>query len=233
MRTFYLDSLNRTANFKFEFNKEISDSIKNASYSSRWNPELGIWVMPIDNWTKDTILYIVKKFDFKQIAEPQEDDVQMDYSIGVIDLSYLKGLTDAKDFAYTPREYQLECLGFCLDKGSVLIGDDVGLGKTFESIIYTETKNLFPCLVVTPASVKEQWKEKWEEITKEKREVSTIRSNPTKKKPNNWNADVVVINYDIIGKKQGRGATYKFPELKDTKWKSVIFDESHFLKNKT
>ena len=42
MRTFYLDSLNRTANFKFEFNKEISDSIKNASYSSRWNPELGI-----------------------------------------------------------------------------------------------------------------------------------------------------------------------------------------------
>ena len=233
MRKFYIDSLNRTANFSFEKNKEISDRIKNSDYNSRWNPELMLWVLPVNKWSKDNILKIVKEYGFKKVDKPKEDDVVYSYKKNDVDLAYLKGLCDSKGFAYTPRDYQLEALGFSIDAGNVLIGDDVGLGKTFESIIYAETQNLFPCLVVTPASVKDQWKEKWEEITNNKREVSTIVSKPLKGNPNNWNSDVVVINYDIIGKKQGRGATFKFEELKSTKWNSVIFDEAHFLKNKT
>ena len=232
-REFYIDTLNRTVNFSFEFNKDISNSIKNADRNSRWNPELEIWVLPINDWTKDSIKYIVNLYEFKQIPEPTEDDVDFSYEKTEVDLAYLKGLCDAKGFTYTPRDYQLEALGFAIENGNVLNGDDVGLGKTFESILYAETQNLFPCLVITPASVKEQWKEKWEEITGSKREVSTIKSSPRKSNPNNWNADVVVINYDILGKKQGRGATLKFQELKDIKWKSIIFDEAHFLKNKT
>ena len=232
-RDFYIDTLNRTINFSFDYNKEISDRIKNSDYNSRWNPELKVWVLPVNDWTKDTIKYIVKTYEFKQIPEPKEDDVNFSYEKTEVDLAYLRGLCDAKGFTYTPRDYQLEALGFAIESGNVLNGDDVGLGKTFESILYTETKDLFPCLVVTPASVKDQWKEKWEEITNNKRDVATIVSKPPKKRPNNWNADVVVINYDIIGKKQGRGATVKFQELKDIEWRSAIFDEAHFLKNKT
>lgn len=233
MRTFYIDTLNKTVNFSFSPDKEISSAIKNADYNSRWNPELKLWILPVNSWTRDTIPYIIEKYGFKRVKEPRGEEVDYSYEKSEVDLAYLKGLCDSKDFLYTPRNYQLECLGFCIDSGSVLIGDDVGLGKTFESIIYVETQNLFPCLVVTPASVKEQWREKWVEITKGKRDVSTIASKSTKKNPNNWGSDVVVINYDIISKKQGRGATYKFDELKNTKWKSVIFDEAHFLKNKT
>jgi len=232
MRNFYIDKLNKTINFSFEVNKEISDKIKNADYNSRWNPELKLWILPINNWTRDTIKYIVSLYGFKMIDKPQEKDVVVDYKRTEIDYAYLKGLCDSKDFLYTPRDYQLECLGFALEKGNVLIGDDVGLGKTFESILYTEVKNMFPCLVVTPASVKQQWKEKWEEITKGKRKVGTIKSSPKKSDPNNWDSDVCIINYDILGKKQGRGATLKFQELKKTKWKTIIFDEAHFLKNK-
>lgn len=233
MRTYYIDTLNKTVNFSFEYNEEISSIIKNADFNARWNPELDLWILPVNDWTINTIPKIIEGNNFKRIEEPVEDEVNFSYKKTEVDLAYLKGLCDSKDFLYTPRDYQLEALGFSIESGNVLIGDDVGLGKTFESILYAETKNLFPCLVVTPASVKDQWKEKWDEITKGTREISTIVSAPTKKKPNNWDADVVVINYDIIGKKQGRGATYKFPELKDIKWKSVIYDEAHFLKNKT
>lgn len=102
-------------------------------------------------------------------------------------------------------------------------------GKTFEAILYAEITDSFPCLVVTPSSVKYNWKEKWEEITKNKRDVSTIDSSD---KIKNWDADVVVVNYDILGKKQGKGATVKYKELKSDKWKMIIFDEAHFLKNK-
>jgi SWI/SNF-related matrix-associated actin-dependent regulator 1 of chromatin subfamily A len=232
-RDFYIDALNKTVNFSFDYDKEISDRIKNADYNSRWNVELDIWVMPISDWTKDTIKYIVRTYGFKQIPEPTEEDVDFSYEKTEVDIAYLKGLCDAKGFTYTPRDYQLEALGFAIESGNILNGDDVGLGKTFESILYAETKDLFPCLVITPASVKEQWKEKWEEITGNKREVATIKSAPKKKDPNNWNADVVVVNYDILGKKQGRGATLKFQEMKDIEWKSIIFDEAHFLKNKT
>jgi len=102
-------------------------------------------------------------------------------------------------------------------------------GKTFEAILYAEITDSFPCLVVTPSSVKYNWKEKWEEITKNKRDVSTIDSSD---KVKNWDSDVVVVNYDILGKKQGKGATVKYKELKSDKWKMIIFDEAHFLKNK-
>lgn len=233
MRTFYIDNLNKTVNFKFELNDEIKSVIQRSDFNSRWNPELSIWVLPINDWTRFKIPEIVRSYGFKQVAQPKEKDVSITYERDAVDLAYLKGLCDAHDFAYTPRDYQLEALDFCIRSGSVLIGDDVGLGKTFESIIYVETQKLFPCLVVTPASVKNQWVEKWSEITKGKRDVSSIVTRPTKKNPNNWSDDVVVINYDIIAQKKGRGATYKFDELKEVKWRSIVFDEAHFLKNKT
>ncbi len=104
--------------------------------------------------------------------------------------------------------------------------------NTFESIIYAETTNSFPCIVVVPASVKYNWQEKWEEITGNKRSVAVIESKETKKRVNDWDADVIVINYDIIGKKQGQGATVRFPQLVKVPFKMCIFDEAHFLKNK-
>ena len=232
-REFYIDPLNMTVNFSFDFNKIISGDINNSDMNSRWNPELKLWILPISDWTRHSIKRIIKEYNFSQLPSPSEDDVDFSYKKTEVDIAYLKGLCDANGFTYTPRGYQLEALGFAIEAGNILNGDDVGLGKTFEAILYVETKDMFPCLVIAPASVKDQWKEKWLEIIGNKREVCTINSSPTKKKPNNWDSDVVVINYDIIGKKQGKGATLKFPELKSTKWKSIIFDEAHFLKNKT
>ena len=232
-REFYIDALNKTVNFSFSYDKDISNDIKNSDRNSRWNPELMLWILPVNEWSKDSITRIVREYNFKQINKPQEEDVNFSYEKSEVDYAYLKGLCDAKEFTYIPREYQLEALGYAREKGSVLNGDDVGLGKTFEAILYAETSNLFPCLVIVPASVKDQWKEKWLEITGNKRTVSTIVSKPSKKNPNNWDADVVIINYDIIGKKQGTGATAKFQELLDIEWKSTVFDEAHFLKNKT
>jgi SWI/SNF-related matrix-associated actin-dependent regulator 1 of chromatin subfamily A len=231
-KTFYIDDLNKTVNFKFDFDAELVQEIKGCDYNSRWNPEHKQWIVPINKWSIGNIERIVSQNNFKKVEKPKEEEVNISYERSEIDISYVRGLCDSKDFAYKARDYQLECLAYSKEKGNVLNGDDVGLGKTFESILYAETSNSFPCLVVVPASVKYNWKEKWEEITKGKREVSVIESRETTKHKNNWNADVVLINYDIIGKKQGTGATVKFKELVERDWEMVIFDEGHFLKNK-
>lgn len=231
MNEFYIDDINKTVNFKFPFNAKIKGELKDSDRDARWNPELKEWIVPISNWTKNTILRIIKEYNFKKKVIVNKD-VEFSYKQTEVDYAYLRGMCDSKGFTYIPREYQLEALGYAMEKGSFINGDDVGLGKTFESIMYAEVTNSFPCLVIVPASVKDQWKDKWLEITDNKRNVSVINSKPTKKNPNNWDADVVVINYDIIGKKQGTGTSVKFQELVDTDWKMLICDEAHFLKEK-
>lgn len=231
MGTFYIDDVNKTVNFEFSYDKEISDILKSSHYNSRWNPEFKQWIVPVDNYSKPIILEVIEAYDFKQIPVPTEEDVNYTYDFSEVNYAYMQGLCDAKNFSYDPRDYQLEALSYALEKGSFINGFPPGAGKTFQSIMYAETTNSFPCLVIVPASVKYNWMEKWLEITSNKTDVAVIESKPTKKRPNNWNADVVVINYDIIGKKQGNGATVRFPELKSIDWKMVIFDEAHMLKN--
>lgn len=231
MRKFKIDNINKTVNLTFVHDGRIIADVKKCDRNTRWNPELKEWIIPVNDWSRTRIVYLMKKWDFKQYKEEYED-VDVDYGMKDIDLAYIKGLTDSKDFLYTPRDYQLEALGYCLDKGNVIIGDDVGLGKTFEAILYAEVTNSFPCLVIVPASVKYNWEEKWYEITKKRRRIAVIETKETKKRKNDWDADVIVINYDIIGKKQGRGATVRFEELM-REWKMLIFDEAHFLKKST
>lgn len=229
---FYIDKVNRTINFKFGFDHAIVNRIKACDFNSRFNPEFKEWIVPVNDYSKIRIKSVIQDFNFIQVEKEQQADVDFTYEQSEVDYAYLRGLSDAKNFTYTPRDYQLEALGYALQKGNIINGDDVGLGKTFESIMYAETTNSFPCLVVVPASVKYNWQEKWTEITGNKREVAVIESRETKKRKNNWDADVVVINYDIIGKKQGKGATLRFKELKK-QWSMIIFDEAHFLKEKT
>lgn len=231
MREFIIDTINKTVCFEFDYNKDIINSIKSCGYGARFNPELKQWIVSVDNYSKPRILSVIKEYNFSQKKEENKEDVYVSYKKTEVDYAYLKGLCDSKDFSYLPRNYQLEALGYALDKGNLINGDDVGLGKTFESIMYAEVTNSFPCLVIVPASVKYNWEEKWLEITKNKRNVTVIESKETKKRVNNWDAEVIVINYDIVGKKQGTGATVRFKELLDIDWKMVIIDEAHFLKN--
>ena len=231
--TFYIDKINKTINLDFAFDQAIVNDIKNCDFNVRFNPEYRQWIIPINSYSKSKALQLIANYNFKQVEQVVEEDVVIDYKQTEVDYAYLRGLCDSRGFTYEPRDYQIEALGYALDKGNIINGDDVGLGKTFESIMYAETTNSFPCLVVVPASVKYNWQEKWLEITGNKRDVAVIESKETKTRKNNWSAEVVIINYDIIGKKQGKGATVKFAELIKTDWSMIIFDEAHFLKEKS
>lgn len=132
-----------------------------------------------------------------------------------------------------PRSYQIDYLYYAVNHGNHINGSSCGVGKTLCSIFYAEMLDLFPCMVVCPASVKSGWLREWKE-TNPGRRVSIIS---TSSPPEDFEADVIVINYDILGKKviKENGKTSLEIRLDGMKKKSfslVIADEIHFLKNR-
>jgi SWI/SNF-related matrix-associated actin-dependent regulator of chromatin subfamily A-like protein 1 len=118
--------------------------------------------------------------------------------------------------------HQIEGIAFLLGRRRAILADDMGLGKTRQSIIaLTEAAPLGPWLVVSPASVKQNWA----------REIAMVRpSDPVyiigpAEVPEPDHAGWVIINYDILSKQDD--LLVKFP------WAGFVFDEAHYLKNHT
>jgi SWI/SNF-related matrix-associated actin-dependent regulator 1 of chromatin subfamily A len=132
-----------------------------------------------------------------------------------------------------PRNYQMDYLYYAVNHGNHINGSSVGTGKSLCSVLYAEMLDLFPCMVVCPASVKSGWLREWKETNPDRR-VSVIS---TSSPPEDFEADVIVINYDILGKRvtKENGKTSLEIRLDGMKKKSfslVIADEIHFLKNR-
>lgn len=106
--------------------------------------------------------------------------------------------------------------------GRILLADDMGLGKTIQGIaIANYFQKNWPLLVVTPSSVRYSWLEAFRTWLPSvgAHEISVINSS----KDHIPNDKVVIISYDLLSKKQ--------TDIINRKFRSVIFDESHFLKN--
>ena len=141
-------------------------------------------------------------------------------------------LIDGLSLLKKPRSYQMDYLYYAINHGNHVNGSSVGVGKTLSSIFYAEILDLFPCMVVCPASVKSGWLREWKE-TNPNRQVSIIS---TTSPAEDFNADVLVINYDILGKRtEKNGKTsieVRLDGMKKKKFSLVIADEIHFLKNR-
>lgn len=131
-----------------------------------------------------------------------------------------------------PRSYQMDYLYYAINHGNHVNGSSVGTGKTASSIFYAEMLDLFPCMVVCPASVKSGWLREWKE-TNPNRRVSVIS---TTSPAEDFDADVLVINYDILGRRtEKNGKTsieVRLDGMKKKAFSLIIADEIHFLKNR-
>lgn len=141
-------------------------------------------------------------------------------------------LMDGLSLLKKPRSYQMDYLYYAINHGNHVNGSSVGTGKSLCSVLYAEMLDLFPCMVVCPASVKSGWIREWKE-TNPNRQVSIIS---TTSPAEDFNADVLVINYDILGKRtEKNGKTsieVRLDGMKKKKFSLVIADEIHFLKNR-
>jgi len=197
-----------------------------------FNPENKEWYIPVSIATLSSIkMWLADRgfeegmvyFPSKRVLEyepPEEILTAADVQEGCAEL----GLTR------TPRHYQAEGIAYMINHGNCINGDGCGLGKTGQSICVAELLDCFPLLVISPASVKYNWKKEWAQWNPS-RTVGVVDTHKKKTLEGVWDNDVVVINYDILGERCEDKPKAKFRELVRKHWKGCIIDEIHFLKS--
>lgn len=228
MKYFYRDS--KYWYIGFSYNKDFVQQIKKFAGAS-WNPQNFEWsipftlptVAPLQKWLHDNgFVEGMNYYPSKRVLEYQEP-------LAIITPEDVAIACKELGFKRMPRPYQCEGIAYMINHGNCINGDDCGLGKTMQTIMTLELMDAFPALVITPASVKYNWKKEWEKWNPNR----TVGVVGRKKKfdENVWQNDVIIINYDILGERGLDKPTAKFKELLKKRWASCVMDEIHFLKS--
>lgn len=127
------------------------------------------------------------------------------------------------ELAKPPREYQSLAANVILDQGYLLVGDEVGLGKTVTSICTFTDKRTLPAAVVTlSGTMPDQWKDEINEFAPDLRVYIPKTTSPKEfKKIIGRKPDVIALNYHKL---------HGWSELLGEYCNSVVFDEIQELR---
>jgi SWI/SNF-related matrix-associated actin-dependent regulator 1 of chromatin subfamily A len=117
--------------------------------------------------------------------------------------------------------FQRAGIEFLASRHAALLADDLGLGKTIQLAgLLNYLPDINSCLVVCPASLKSNWhRELTRWLCTRARSILVCDGSTA----DVAKADIVIINYDLIGKFYGA--------LSAMSWDLIVFDEGHYLKN--
>lgn len=126
-------------------------------------------------------------------------------------------------------QHQEQGVKFLLARNGCILADDMGLGKSIQSIIAAEESGAKNILVICPASVKINWQ----------REINLFCNDTVVIDGSGWNqSKYTIINYDILKKyhtvEDKTIKEEKVPIIRDmvnAKFDLVIIDEAHCVKD--
>lgn len=162
----------------------------------------------------------------------------------VLQLGFLmqKGLKKWQEEQATPK-YELETTNEVLNSlypfqreavafldardGRALLADEMGLGKTIEVLAWLSLhRDYCPCIIVCPASLKVNWMREAQKWIPSASVHLLAGTKPPKSMSGLFGyEDIYIINYDVL--KAWR------PLLESISPKTIVFDESHYLKGDT
>ncbi len=129
-------------------------------------------------------------------------------------------------------QHQKDGIKFLLSRNGCILADDMGLGKSLQSIIAAIESGVKKILVVCPSSAKINWEREINVFCKETAIIDGKKWNESK---------FTIINYDILKNfhtldkksKETEIKTVLNRELVNTKFDLAIVDEAHYLKDHT
>lgn len=134
-----------------------------------------------------------------------------------------------------PFPYQRAGIEYAYQKKRVLIGDDMGLGKSIQGLGVVLLHNALPCLILCPSSVKFNWRREIKLVKPDARVF--VAEGLRCEIPDD--VDFVISNYDILAKGVEPIARRQYApiftitgqNLADMDLKGIICDEVHACKN--
>lgn len=228
MRYFYRDSA--WWHIGFSYDPELVKEVKSFA-NSGFNPELREWYVPVHITTSAAVQKWLADHNFREgrIYTPSRRVVEYQEPPEVITADDVLAACKEISLKRTPRHYQAEGIAYMINHGNCINGDDCGLGKTGQAIVTVELMDVFPTLVICPASVKYNWKKEWQKWNPA-RTIGIVESGRNYDEFV-WDSDVVVINFDILGERSTDKPKAKYKELLRKYWGSCVIDEIHFLKS--
>lgn len=200
-----------------------------------------------------------------QVGSSYATWLKHDYETRVGPCLAIRYATDLQSDPATPwdarlRPFQKAGVAFLATAGCAVLGDEMGTGKTVQSIsalrrLHEYGHHVFPVLCVVPNSTKGQWEEHWKHWFPGA-QVQIVGGTPTqRRKALEESADVFVINWEAV-RLHSRLAPYgnirlakcaehrggdpnlavsrcevHEKELNRIKFRSVIVDEAHKMKD--
>lgn len=175
---------------------------------------------------KELTYYEFNKSKKSWIVDIREKDIFLESISDLIDTSELRNILyntsdkkiQLKDYSYLKRKpysHQLEAASFLLNANKGLLADEMGTGKTLSSILSAYSLPS-PRLIICPASLKLNW-------AKEVRMVDYTGKISVIGEDINYDADWIIINYDILER--------EFKRLDSIEFTSIILDEAHYIKS--
>lgn len=219
----------------FRYDTNILAKVKSLA-ERRYLPEEKAWEIPAHELPKLTELLEGQIETDSKIMEALKEKELEDKREATA--NRLRGIVPAIpfDFKTAPLPHQIEAFNMGLEKNSLLIGDQQGLGKTKESIDITvaRKKEICKCLIVCGVnSVKYNWEK---EIHIHSQERCTIIDDKTMEKRvqhiNSWYKGAEyygIINIESLRNEKIQDALYV--GIKDGFVGAVIVDEIHKAKN--
>jgi len=215
-RALYIEGRNLI--FDFDYDADLVEAVKGLT-GRRWDTKRKVWVVPMSS--ADTAVTLAAFHDVEISDDTRE--ALSDHIEGSDRRGMQSEATDAEfdipNLGGTLRPFQRAGVLYATNTRRCFIADQMGLGKTVQALASVLAENTFPTLVVCPASLKTNWEREARKWLPGKN-VHIVDSKSGVK-----NADIVIINYDILTKHEDALIALGFQAL--------VFDESHYAKNPT
>lgn len=198
------------------YDANLVAAIKDFFRYRRWNPEQRVWEVGSDA-IKVLEFAATWGFDLSDKAFERINMMEEQRQARIGASKAASADFQVPGLGGTLRPFQAAGVKYAVGAKRVMIADEMGLGKTIQALATVKALDAFPVLVVCPASLKLNWAREARKWLPTKA-VSIING-----KTPNYKADVVILNYDILGKHT--------EALRAVGFKALVADESHYAKN--
>lgn len=221
----------------FQYKPHLVAAVKELP-GRKWDGVNKVWLVPVD-YASDVVSF-GNRFGFTFGNKTVSVDTDTTYVIP----SLPELQTELKLAAgIQPYEYQKQGIAQGLQWKRFLNGDKPGLGKTLQAIATVHAEQAYPCLIICPSTLKENWRREYKKFTG--RDRALILDDSCKRTYPQFHAagltDVFITNFESLKKYfvmfmsniEGQKLTLRHIQFKKEiqMFKSVVIDESHRVKN--